>query len=69
LLPDAVTDVDGIEDTRTGTISVFDGAPPLVRVHGSIGEEIEAVTVWLERAMSRGALAHELASSRDPKRS
>lgn len=60
LLPDVVTDVDGNEDTRTGTISVFDGAPPLVRIHESIGEEIEAVTEWLGRAMSQGALAHEI---------
>ncbi len=52
LLPARIADVDGIEEDRRGTVSVFNGPEPEIRVFGSEAEEAAAVGDWL-RGLSR----------------
>ena len=59
LLGPAVTDVDGIGDDRSDTISVFNGPPPVVRTLKSESEEIENVAGWLAERIKVGVLPHE----------
>ncbi len=47
LLPPKITDVDGIEEDRRGTVSVFNGPEPEIRVLESEAEEIATVGEWL----------------------
>ena len=41
LLPTAISDVDGNEEGRKGTVSVFNGPPPAVRTFKSVQDEFE----------------------------
>ena len=43
LLPGVIADVDGNSDSRTGTISLFDGPPPRIKLFDDPRAEIEAV--------------------------
>ncbi len=47
LLPLKIADVDGIEEDRRGTVSVFNGPAPEIRVLESEADEIAAVGDWL----------------------
>ena len=47
LLPPELSDVDGNAETRKGTVSVFNGPPPDVRVFASEAEEAAAVGNWI----------------------
>lgn len=58
LLPPVLRDVDGHEDERRGTISVFDGPEPVVRRHTSVEDEIASI-----RAFVASALDDEIAPS------
>ncbi len=49
LLPARIADVDGIVEDRRGTVSVFNGPEPEIRVFGSEAEETAAVGDWLRR--------------------
>lgn len=60
LLPDVVRDVDGLEEDRRGTVSVFNGPEPEVRVHASAEEEIQAVGLALCEAVDEGTPAEEI---------
>lgn len=54
LLGPEVSDVDGNEETRNDTVSVFNGPAPEIREFESIDEEITAVASWL-RSSSRNS--------------
>jgi len=60
LLPSVLRDVDGIEDERRGTISVFDGPEPSVVVSPTPAAEIAAVRSFVEAAMSDGIVPLEI---------
>jgi superfamily I DNA/RNA helicase len=60
LLGPEVTAIDGNKEERKGTISVFNGAPPEIRVLKSQSEEIAAVAGWLKSRLSEGAQPHEI---------
>lgn len=47
LLDSEVRDADGNTQERSGTVSVFNGPPPVVQSCPSEEEEIEAVSAWL----------------------
>ena len=47
LLDPKIIDVDGNEEDRSGTISVFNGARPIIDVFGSASEESQRVSNWL----------------------
>jgi superfamily I DNA/RNA helicase len=60
LLGPEVADVDGNVDDRRGTVSVFNGPNPDIRVFDTIEEEAEAVAVWLKDRNSEGVAPHEM---------
>ena len=47
LLPKIVRDVDGIQEERFGTVSVFNGPDPFIQVHADENTEIAAVSKWI----------------------
>ncbi len=58
LLPERLRDVDGLEDERVGTISVFDGPPPQVELCADDTAEAQAVAAFL-RSVREDGLAFE----------
>lgn len=60
LLPSAISDVDGNVESRRGTISVFNGPPPEIRVFESTNEESQAVGHWIADRLKDGCLPHEI---------
>ena len=59
LLGPQVDDVDGNTETRSDTVSVFNGSPPVIRVLGSEIEEVRAVGTWITAQSMAGVLPHE----------
>jgi mRNA-degrading endonuclease RelE of RelBE toxin-antitoxin system len=60
LLGPEVTDIDGNVDDRRGTVSVFNGPDPDVRVFNSEDEEISFVGQWLGSLAEDDVSAHEI---------
>lgn len=60
LLDPELSDVDGIVEKRSGTISTFNGDLPEIVVATSVGQEIEIVSAWLERRSHEGVVPHEI---------
>ena len=60
LLQSALADVDGVTEQRGGTISVFNGPVPLVRVLASAEEESACVAEWLRARQNEGYEPHEI---------
>ena len=54
LLPKVVRDVDGLEEERFGTVSVFNGPEPLVTILSDAKAEIAAVGKWISQAVADG---------------
>lgn len=54
LIPQKFRDVDGLEDDRAGTVSVFDGPDPEILVAGSADDEIGRTADFLTRAVRDG---------------
>jgi len=59
LLGPVVTDVDGITEDRSDTVSVFNGPPPAIHTFKNEGEEINAVGNWIVEQTKAGVLPHE----------
>jgi superfamily I DNA/RNA helicase/mRNA-degrading endonuclease RelE of RelBE toxin-antitoxin system len=60
LLPAEVADVDGNSEDRTGTISLFNGPAPDIRVFDDQEQEITGVAEWLNELKKRGIKPHEI---------
>ena len=60
LLPSELADVDGIAERRGGTVSVFNGPEPLIRVPDSPDVESAAVAEWLAARRREGYEPHEI---------
>lgn len=60
LLPATVSDVDGIAEGRRGTVSIFNGTPPMVGVFSSEVEEQKAVGQWIAERLCEGCQPHEI---------
>src|SRR5665811_1702480 len=54
LLPNVVRDVDGHEENRNGTVSVFNGPAPTVARNSTTVEEIEGVASFIDQAIRDG---------------
>jgi superfamily I DNA/RNA helicase len=54
LLGPEVSDVDGIREDRTDTVSVFNGPPPRISILAVEEEETEAVAEWLAKRAKEG---------------
>lgn len=51
LLPRKVSDVDGFEESRNGTVSVFNGPKPNIQFAKNEHEETRLVAVWLKQVL------------------
>lgn len=60
LLDAKITDVDGNEEDRSGTISVFNGAKPVIEVCSSASQERERVADWLRDLTDSGVKPQEI---------
>lgn len=60
LLPPSITDMDGIEEGRRGTVSVFDGPEPSVLIADDESHECEAVAVWIKACEAKQVAAAEI---------
>ena len=60
LLPAVVRDVDGIEEDRRGTISIFNGPNPDVLVNANSDEEINAIGLVIRKAIDEGLPSEEI---------
>jgi mRNA-degrading endonuclease RelE of RelBE toxin-antitoxin system len=60
LLAPEVSDVDGNTEERRGTISVFNGPQPDIRVGDTREAEIETVSQWLLLLKNEGIKPHEI---------
>ena len=60
LLPPETSDVDGNTDRRTGTVSVFNGAKPIMRILPSPDEETAVIAEWLDSRGQEGYTPHEM---------
>lgn len=61
LLAPVVTDVDGVTEKRSDTVSVFNGPAPEVQRFKTEDEEISAVAEWIKRRTGEGLVPHEIA--------
>ncbi len=61
LLPAEVSDVDGNTESRRGTVSVFEGPPPEIRVARSLEEERAWVAAWLRDRLREGYAPEQIA--------
>ena len=60
LLPLLVRDVDGNEEDRRATISVFNGPDPEVKVFDDSNQEIEGVALWVHKVLDDGIEPEEV---------
>lgn len=60
LLPPAITDMDGIEEGRRGTVSVFDGPLPEVRLARDEADETATVAAFIRLCLSEGLAPVEI---------
>lgn len=60
LLPPSITDMDGVEEGRRGTVSVFDGPAPDIRLLGDEKAEVTCVAAWLKECASEGIASGEI---------
>lgn len=60
LLGPSFSDVDGIDEKRSDTVSVFNGPPPTIKTLKSKADEVAAVATWLSELLKAGTLPHEV---------
>ena len=60
LLPKLVQDVDGIEDDRRGTVSVFNGPDPELHTYPSSEAECDGVVDWIKARTDDGVSPSEI---------
>ncbi|SNZ20091.1 3'-5' exonuclease [Cohaesibacter gelatinilyticus] len=60
LLPQIVRDVDGIEEDRRGTVSVFNGPKPDILIHASEEDEVKAIGATILQAIDEGILPEDI---------
>jgi superfamily I DNA/RNA helicase len=61
LLGAEISDLDGNPQDRTGTVSVFNGPAPTVRVFKTEMEEIDGVSEWISERKKEGVVPYEFA--------
>ena len=60
LLPPLVRDVDGNEEDRRGTVSIFNGPDPVVRIFEDQDQEIVGIALWIDEAIDEGIEPEEI---------
>jgi len=60
LLPKTVQDVDGNEQDRRGTVSVFNGPDPEIKTFTDAEHEIQGIADWIRKAVADGIAPAEI---------
>jgi mRNA-degrading endonuclease RelE of RelBE toxin-antitoxin system len=60
LLPKVVQDVDGIEQDRRGTVSIFNGPEPEIRTFPTADAETQGIADWIKRLVADGLAPAEI---------
>jgi superfamily I DNA/RNA helicase len=60
LLPSTVSDVDGNTEGRRGTVSMFDGPPPIVMACSDAEHECRVVAEWIMDRLRQGCAPREV---------
>jgi superfamily I DNA/RNA helicase len=60
LLPSSLADVDGNAEDRRGTVSVFNGPPPVVETFDDPEQEAETVGEWIAARVGEGVQPREI---------
>ena len=60
LLGPELSDVDGNTEQRVGTISVFNGPPPIIQVLANAADESRLVGTWLVDLGNASVMPHEM---------
>lgn len=60
LLPPSITDMDGVEEGRRGTVSVFDGPEPELAFASDENEEKRLAAKWLSDCLTAGIKPEEI---------
>ena len=60
LLDPELADVDGVTEERAGTVSVFNGPAPIIRVSDGPEDEMQSVAEWLTGLREAGLMPHEM---------
>jgi len=60
LLPPSITDSDGLEEGRRGTVSVFDGPEPELIFAEGEHDEAQLVGAWIKECLAAGIAAPEI---------
>lgn len=60
LLPKVVQDVDGIEQDRRGTVSVFNGPEPDVMTFADADAETRGIAAWINQVVTDGVAPAEI---------
>jgi superfamily I DNA/RNA helicase len=60
LLPNVVQDVDGNEQDRRGTVSVFNGPEPVIRAFPNAAAETQGVADWIKQIVADGVSPAEI---------
>jgi len=60
LLPKIVQDVDGNEQDRLGTVSVFNGPDPEIQIFADAAHEIQGVADWIKQSVADGIAPAEI---------
>ena len=60
LLGPEIADVDGNQEVRKGTVSVFNGPQPVVETAATIDDEADRVAQWVKARLDEGVRHHEI---------
>ncbi len=60
LLPNSITDVDGNQEQRRITVSVFDGPAPAIEIYADPDNEIASVSQWIAHHLKAGIQPEEI---------
>ena len=60
LLPQSLADVDGLAESRRGTVSVFNGPPPVIKIVQNAEQETDTVVTWIGDRIREGYSPHEI---------
>ena len=60
LLPSSIADVDGRDEERNGTVSVFNGPVPVVVIAADVAAEVAAVATFIKAALDDGIQPEEI---------
>lgn len=60
LLPPELADVDGNAEKRSGTVSLFNGPPPIIQTFDDTNDESTAIADWIKDTLESGVLPQEI---------